>query len=772
MKVLQALKNIKSIQFSTDTLPVVQTAALELKKQINSDVEVKAVDVAGAGPGVFQIVVGSPGFLDTAVAGDKENFIYLRIGKDSSGLLIASKPYFLFSFVSHMVDDLADENTDEYEDGMKVIPSFSWRRISYDYFLTQEGRVQDGLDRETYVKQMARLGFTHIEVNGLASPMGLETGPKGETYPMFYTYCPALDQFVYSKLNKGVYPFYYLSANLGYLKENVALAEKYGLTPGLLCFEPRSVPEDFFTRYPMLRGARVDHPYRSFKPRYNMTITHPAVLDHYAEMVDNLMVEAPKIGFINIWTNDSGAGFEHTKSLYVGRNGGPYLIREWKDDEQIARLAGKNAVRFLNVLKEAGRARNPEFRVITRMESFYGEHDTVWEGLGDNLDVETASLTARGWDMTYTHPSYPDSTAINGGSVYQAGFDEEEKPPMKDLAQRGGSAHFYFTAGPHIVFEPLLGTPYPFLTYDRLKLLKDGGVKYLAHQGGGCPPELAPFDINHEVCRQFQFDSNMDIESVVSRIAVRWAGQDLSSKLVEAWKLAGEAILAFPNVTPLYTGFGFTWYRLWARPLVPDIEKIPSKQRAYYEDFMCTTPHNPNNVDLSRDVLFELTNLEKSRLDVERIDENLFSPMDEAIGILELLEKAAQDELGEKNVIHDQAVRMRALKCWFMTNRSVAAWIAGVHGYLIADNEEEKKACKALLKDMTQREIENTLALKQLLDGDVEIISTSSSGETPLIHGKNLSKLLDKKIELMQKHENDEPYIDPDYIERKSGNPI
>ena len=41
------------------------------------------------------------------------------------------------------------------------------------------------------------------------------SGPKGEVYPMFYTYCPALDQFVYSELNKGLYPFYYLSANLG-----------------------------------------------------------------------------------------------------------------------------------------------------------------------------------------------------------------------------------------------------------------------------------------------------------------------------------------------------------------------------------------------------------------------------------------------------------------------------------------------------------------------------------------------------------------------------
>ena len=60
-------------------------------------------------------------------------------------------------------------------------------------------------------------------------------GPKGEIYPMFYTYCPALDQFVSSSLNKGLYPFYYLSANLAVLKRNAALARTYGLVPGLFC---------------------------------------------------------------------------------------------------------------------------------------------------------------------------------------------------------------------------------------------------------------------------------------------------------------------------------------------------------------------------------------------------------------------------------------------------------------------------------------------------------------------------------------------------------
>ncbi|MGB3862805.1 MAG: hypothetical protein WA915_12015, partial [Candidatus Aminicenantaceae bacterium] len=76
---------------------------------------------------------------------------------------------------------------------------------------------------------------------------------------------------------EGLYPKDYLAANLELLKRNARLAIKYGLIPGLLCFEPRSVPESFFKKYPTLRGVRVDHPFRSYKPRYNLSVIHPAV---------------------------------------------------------------------------------------------------------------------------------------------------------------------------------------------------------------------------------------------------------------------------------------------------------------------------------------------------------------------------------------------------------------------------------------------------------------------------------------------------------------
>ena len=775
MKINDALKKITRIQYCVDSHTVVKTASEELQNSTNATVlEISKSKNLEERVGVFSISIADDLlFNDFNYMQTKERikgeFVFFQIKEDGSGKIVTSKANILFSFVCYLSEHLLDHDIDVFVKG-KIFPiTFNWQRVTYDYFLTQEGRIQRNLDKESYVRELARLGFTHLEVNGLAYPMGLESGPKGETYPMFYTYCPALDQFVYSELNKGLYPFYYLAANLNNLKENAKLAYKYGLTPGMLCFEPRSVPEEFFQRYPMLRGARVDHPFRSFKPRYNMTITHPKVREHYAEMMEKLMTEVPDLGFISIWTNDSGAGFEYTKSLYVGRNGGAYLIREWKEDEEIARLAGENAIRFFRVLRDTACEINPGFRVITRMESFYGEHDTVWQGLGQGVEVESASLIAKGWDMPYSHPKYPDNKSITAGSVYQHVFDEKEKPFIAELAEKDANAHFYFTAGPHIMFNPLLGIPYPNLTFQKLHSMHSNGVEYLAHTGGGFPPNLVPYNINHEIVRLFQFNPEMNINDEIVKIAIKWADEKFYKELVKAWELTEKAIFAFPNIFPLYSGMGFTWYRLWVRPFVPNLEAISDQDRAFYQDFMCTTPHNPNNVDLSRDVLFQLTTPEKSEINVRRIDQNLWQPMDNAIEILQSIEKEAIGELGENNVITDQLVRLKALRCWFMTQRNVAAWIAGVHGYLNAESASQKRTCRNMIRDMMEKEIENTREVKILLDSNVEFMSVTDKGETPLVYGDNLGELLDKRIELMIEHINDEPYIDPNYIERKAG---
>ncbi len=710
-----------------------------------------------------QIGIDHPGKID--------RYIYLRVSPDSVWIA-ASHACYMYSFFLMLLDDDYDKEFSPLNRWTMTEPSFHWNRSTYDYFLTQEGREGIFLNPFNYISELARVGFTHVEINGLAYPMSLETGPKGETYPMFYTYCPALDQFVSSKLNKGLYPEYYLKANFDNMKMFAFKSIEHGMIPGLLCFEPRSVPEEFFQRYPMLRGGRVDHPFRSFKPRYTMTLSHPKVHEHYAEMLQKIMSEIPELGFISIWTNDSGAGFEHTKSLYVGRNGGAYMIREWKDDAEIAKVAGENALRFFQTLLDAGREINPEFRVMTRLESFYGEHDTVWKGLKKGIDAECNSLIGRGWEMPYAHPMYFDHYEINGGTIYQMGFDDEENKKMKELEKRSSLAHFYFTAGPHAMFEPLLGVPYPKLTYNRLKMLYDKGVKHLAQNGGGLPEFHVRYNINQEIIKRFQYNPNLDVDREIEDFAKTWAGERYYQKLVEAWKLTEEAIMDFPNITPLYSTHGFTWYRLWVRPFAPNFEAIPPEDRAYYEDFMCTTPHNPNNVDLSRDVLFRLTTPEKCRLHIARMDKSIWKNLKSAI---ELVSDFSIEDLPNDNhliILFDQNIRLRALRCWLWTQRSVAAWISGVYGYMNAEAKADKQQYREQIRKMMLSEIENTEELLKICASPIQFMSMIDKGETPLMHGTNFRRLLAKRIELMKKHADDEPFIDHDYMMRMAGKRI
>jgi hypothetical protein len=143
--------------------------------------------------------------------------------------------------------------------------------------------------------------------------------------------------------------------------------------------------------------------------------------------------------------------------------------------------------------------------------------------------------------------------------------------------------------------------------------------------------------------------------------------------------------------------------------------------------------------------------------------------MDAAIALLRHVAPSAARSLGPRNVITDQMVRLEALRCWFMTQRNVAAWIAGVYGWMQAGSKTDKRRCREMLNDMTRREIANSETLMGLVDSGVEFMATTDMGETPLMHGRNLKTLLRKRIALMTRHKDDEPFIDHDYTMRMAG---
>jgi hypothetical protein len=476
----------------------------------------------------------------------------------------------------------------------------------------------------------------------------------------------------------------------------------------------------------------------------------------------NLLKEVPELDYISIWTNDSGSGFEHTASLYVGRNGGAYLIREWRNHEKVAEAAGKNAVNFLRVLRDAAAEINPDFRVCFRLEPFKVEHDVIVRHLERRLDIEIPSLLVRGYDLPYTHPQYPDIKGV-AGTAYHLKLDAQEKPLLENFRQRQIESHLVYARGTGYNFEPLLGIPYPWMTYEKLRSAAETGVTHLAHLGGGAPPNLAPYNINQEIWREFQFDRNLNIDATVMKIAKRWVGDALAPDLVQVWRFAEQAIRHLPPL-PLYSGFGFVWYRLWVRPLIPNFEAIPAAEREYYEKFIVSTPNNPSMVDLGKDVLFDLISKEYGEKYVERLDANVWQPLDAAIAL------ADNRSTGGLSVFIDQRDRLRGLRCWIGTLRSTAAWVAGVYGYLEAKDTATKERCRALLKKMIADEIQLAKELLHLWEtSPIHWMVVSQVGETSYIYGENLGELIRKKIALMEKYSGVEPYIDPNFMWRVTG---
>jgi len=71
---------------------------------------------------------------------------------------------------------------------------------------------------------------------------------------------------------------------------------------------------------------------------------------------------------------------------------------------------------------------------------------------------------------------------------------------------------------------------------------------------------------------------------------------------------------------------------------------------------------------------------------------------------------------------------------------------------------------------MVLDEIENTKELLRLWEtATTNWMMVSDTGETTFIYYKNLGDLMKKKIALMAGHENDEPYVDPNFQWRVPG---
>ena len=718
--------SIQRILLREEHCPAERTVAEHLCRTLTPSARILVgADAPGDHRGTFRI------FLRPASATAQQENLTVRVEQTGNVVMSASHPALLYAGVTLLEEEWGDRTLDEFRAGVIVHPSFRWLRNLSD-FLVGSLRHARGFDREDYLRQLARSGFTHVTVNGLGTQRAFESGPPGDRYSWFYDYSPDLDQFVQSNLLHGYYPPDYLQANLLFLKETVRLALKYGLTPGLHINSPRSMPEEFWVTHGYLRGARVDHPRESFRPRYTLAMAHPVVQEHYRQLVGEIMNEVPEIGFIHLWTNDSGSGFEFVSTLYAGRNGGPYLIREWKSEEEIAKAAARNVLTYYRLLRDESAAANPDFRLVCDLGPFMAERKHIVPELGGGIDA--------------------------GEFAY---FETNAAPGEVDALRRAG-------AETHVKIDVtdnnVLGVPFPFLVHERLTGLAGTGCRYVL--AGATPLSLAPYDINAEVVRGVQLSPGTPLQQILTDAAIRWVDRSHADTLVDIWTLSDRAVRSFPAGVPMST-FGFPWFRLWVRPFVPDIDAIPEEERRYYEDFLLATFNNPARVDLNNDMMWNFLTVDQAGQKKTTIDSSVLPALDDALAMIAraLTEDRPQERTRE--VLSDLRDRLRASRCFSATMRNSLAWTESVHGYLNADTSTERLAFHDLCRSMVDSETANARDLLLLWkESSVIFMPVSPQGETLHIYGENFGALLERKISIMERHRNDEPRVDPDYMWR------
>lgn len=730
---MERLQNTRMIIYPAAGERVDSTVAAELKSALapGARLETKAAGYK-AGNGEFTVSVYDEGIAsgpDSRPA-DAE-WVFLKLGEDGSGELTASKKHLLYGVYDQLQNGHLKISDSQLSRGYLIKAPFTVA-IGEDSFYGRRRRFSRGYDAEQSIKELARLGCSHVVANALPLPYPIENGPEGEIYYRFYQYAADLDMYVETRLNAGTYPPEILKANLNFLKQQARLADTYGLTPGMYMANPRSMPESFWQKYPWLRGARVDHTFRAYRPRYNMTVVHPLVRWHYAEMMRKLLNAVPELGFAVTLINDSGSGFEYTASLYPGRNGGPYLVREWRPDSVIARKAAGNIIRYYQTLRDAAHESHPDFRIITGLKNIAEEAEIILDNL--DMGIDLSARTQR--------------------------YDAKSQQKRKAELEARGSNIFTFANAKGCPY--VKGIPSPWKTFKNLQVQIQQDARHVELYVD--PASLAPYDINRKVVRAVQFNRLTDPDSLISAIASQWVGEELQKALVSVWEKVDRTSQTAPDMG-LYAASGFTWYRLWDRPLVPDIGRIPVKERAYYEDYMLAVFNNPNRVDLQADALWDLYPVQRCQKYVQIYDDNVWAPLDSAIAQTVSVLDDLESQSKAAAVFTDLRDRLRAYRCYLTTLRNTCAWIAGVHGYMNAPTKSVKAQKRAMVDEMVQSELQNTKDLLTLWQQtDIEFIPIYRYGENGHDYGPNLGECLEKKIALMEEYGDYPPYIDPDFM--------
>jgi hypothetical protein len=606
------------------------------------------------------------------------------------------------------------------------------RFTMWDNTMNQMCRFTVGEDRQEHIREIARMGHTGVEINRYADIGGYwvlhRTRPK-DPYVWYMSYGPALDAYVESSLTQGLYPAGELAANLEDLKESARIARSYGLKPGLMCYEPRAVPEAVFDRYPQLRGTRVDHPGRSLTPEYNLDIAHPRVLKHYAELVSRLMESVPDLRYIVFWTSDSGSAIPFASSIYAGPNGS-YLAKSKTVEQMAADFAG--------ALLAGGRKTNPEFEVIMELS---------WEY---PLPERLAFTRALPKGASVSHMI----TRSRSAKDYFAQDRDLGKEPygVLEVASRWD-------------YEPIFGISAPSRLQQDLRQAELLKITRLFTFGGVLSPSQCPFNVTQDLYAELvRTGEEFKLQDFLMAKATRWCHgrSQVGGLLVQAWQSGESALEKWERMGWYVQGANTTQGRWLTRPLVPDLTLLPAQERATFERALFTPEWDVARLNFAFEGGIRMFSEDRMASAVKNYDEQVLPGLQQTV---DLLDKAFA--LSPQPVIEDQRDRYRGLLLLMRTVRNCFAVQAPINRYLLQGRKPEE--LRQRWKAGIQAEITNTKDWISLLSTSrTNFFHISGREETPFLYKTPLEDMK-FKLEIMPRHIDDEPGPDLEELRWKNG---
>ena len=605
-----------------------------------------------------------------------------------------------------------------------------------------------------FMESMATVGVTHVQVNHLPDLMHPEQFAQPDNvYLGFANFGPPLDLFVTSRLNAGLWPEMYLDRNRRTLLSFAAAARRHGLQPVLYLCEPRFVPERFFRKHPTLRGPRVDNPTCSKTPLYALCTDRAEVLDHYREMMAKMMDLAPDLALATIFTSDSGAGFDYNPTTYAGPNGAAFNRRVPLE---------RRVVRFLTVLLEEGRRKNPGFTV--HLTSGFSPEDRAKILQAAPAAVVGSVYGLYDWaggleeQWGYHQAVWGEPRAkwnIRNLDRAQAAADRfADMKQRLEVARQGGRSPIVHAELPTTDYpRPLRYTPHPFETIRVMQDLVRLGAHSLAAWGVINPKTLVPYDVNAEAMRLINEQIDAEAAALVTSIAQRWVGQPHAAALVEAWQRCDHAW----THRPLWTHVGLTKYAL-PGPLVPDLICIKREEIAYYRtmglddlELIQGLGHwvpfeaDERNRDFVLHEIYEQQTLPGLRGAAEQLERMLAHAQGEARAALQC----------QRDHIQLAFLIQRSHYNWYETGRYLAPGRNPGHG----------RPMVRIVDD----EIENTWEMIRLLDGRLEqFMRVMPSDHMTYEFGPGFVNQLKQRIAVMQAHRADAPRVLPDRWSQRS----